>query len=454
MFIGFTRQIEMTVFSPTVVVIAGAILAVGLFCIFNRRLARNCRVLDIAVNNMSQGLVMFDKAERLVLCNDRYIDLYGLSRDVVKPGATLRDVIRNRSETGSLAIDIEKYRLEILASVASGDTMNRVVATPAGRAISVINRPIAGGHYWVGTHEDITERQQAEKQRALMLEQEQRRTLVDAAIGSFRHGVETVMATVSKSASAMRSTATNLSTSSGETAQQAVSAVDMSNEASTNVAAAAAAAEQLLVSIEEISRQLGQTTDMVRTAVAEAKETDDEVTGLAAAAQEIGDVVSLIRNIAGQTNLLALNATIEAARAGEAGKGFAVVATEVKSLAVQTAKATEQIAAQIAAVHNSTGSAVEAIRCNAERMREINRYTSSVASSVQQQNVATSEISSNVAGAASSTKKVVDVLNRVAGVVAENRSVAATVLTAAEAVEAAAASLNDKVETFLRDVAV
>ena len=156
----------------------------------------------------------------------------------------------------------------------------------------------------------------------------------------------------------------------------------MSNEASANVGAAAAAAEQLLASIEEISRQLGQTTDLVRTAVADAKETDDKVTGLAAAAQEIGDVVMLIRNIAGQTNLLALNATIEAARAGEAGKGFAVVATEVKSLAVQTAKATEQIAAQIAAVQNSTGSAAEAIRRNAERMREINRCTSSVASSV------------------------------------------------------------------------
>jgi methyl-accepting chemotaxis protein len=446
---------EMTAFfSPTVVVIAGAALAVGLLWLCNRRLARKCRVLDIALNNMSQGLVMFDKAERLAICNDRYLDLYGLSRDVVKPGATLRDVIRNRSETGSFAIDIEKYRADILASVASGSTLSRIVETPDGRAISVINRPIAGGHYWVGTHEDITERHEAERQRALMLEQEQRRACVDAAIGSFRQGVEAVLATVSESASAMRATATGLSASSGETAQQAAGAVDMSNEASSNVDAAAAAAEELLASIEEISRQLGQTNETVFTAVAEATETDDKITGLAKAAQEIGDVVMLIRNIAGQTNLLALNATIEAARAGEAGRGFAVVATEVKSLAVQTAKATEQIACQIAAVQNSTGSAVEAIRRNAERMREINRCTASVVASVQQQNVATGEISHNVAGAASSTKEVVGVLGRVAGAVAKNRNAAETVLTAAEAVEAAAASLNDKVETFLRDVAV
>ncbi len=443
----------MTAVSPTIVVIAGAALAIGLICLFNCRLARKCRVLDLALNNMSQGLVLFDKTERMVLCNKRYIDLYGLSPDVVKPGATLRDIIRNRSETGSLAIDIEKYRVEILASIAGGQTMSRIVVTPAGRAISVINRPIAGGDYWVGTHEDITERQETEKQNALLLEQEQRRALVDAAIRSFRQGVETILATVRKSALAIRSTATGLSESSGETAQQAASAVHMSNETSTNVDGAATAAVQLLTSIKEINRQLDQTTDLVRTAVAKANETNDQITGLAHAAQEIGDVVMLIRKIAGQTNLLALNATIEAARAGEAGKGFAVVATEVKSLAVQTAKATEQIAAQIAAVQNSTDSAVEAMRSNAERMHDIDRCASSVAALVQQQNAATSEISHNVAGAASSTKEVVSVLDLVAGAVAENSSAAETVLMAAEAMEVAAASLNDKVETFLRDVA-
>jgi methyl-accepting chemotaxis protein len=434
--------------------VAIVLLGLSLISAFaDRLIGEKSTMLEIALNNMSQGLVMFDKAERLVICNDRYIELYGLSRDIVKSGCSLSDVIRHRSAIGTLDLDVDKYRREILNSVATDTTYARVVQSPDGRAISVINKPIVGGQYWVGTHEDITERQRAEQQIATIAEQEQRRAVVDDAIVSFRHGVEMILNSVNESASAMRSTATGLSASSGETAQQAAGAVHMSNEASTNVGAAAAAAVQLLASIEEISRQLGQTTETVRSAVEEANETDDNIMGLAKAAQEIGDVVNLIRNIAGQTNLLALNATIEAARAGESGKGFAVVATEVKSLAVQTAKATDQIAAQIAAVQKSTASAIEAIRRNAERMREINRCTSSVAVSIQQQNAATGEISHNVASAASSTKEDVAVLDRVAGAVANNRNAADTVLMAAEAVETAAASLNDKVETFLRRVA-
>src|SRR5207302_1775319 len=125
-------------------------------------------------------------------------------------------------------------------------------------------------------------------------------------------------------------------------------------------------------------------TEVVGVAAGEAKSTNDHVAGLAKAAQKIGNVVKLIQHIAGQTNLLALNATIEASRAGESGKGFAVVASEVKSLAVQTAKATEQISARIAAVQASTAAAVEGIRRNTERMQEINRYTSSIAASVEQ----------------------------------------------------------------------
>ena len=188
--------------------------------------------------------------------------------------------------------------------------------------------------------------------------------------------------------------------------------------------------------------------------MAEAHSTNDEIVGLARAAQEIGDVVKLIQQVAGQTNLLALNATIEAARAGEAGRGFAVVASEVKALAVQTAKATEQIAAQIAAVQTSTTSTVEAIRRNTDRMQEINRYTSAVAASLAQQNAATSEITHNVAGAAEGTKAVVAVLEQVAGAVSRTLGSADTMLASSEAVEVAAGSLREKVEDFLRKVAV
>ena len=166
----------------------------------------------------------------------------------------------------------------------------------------------------------------------------------------------------------MRSTARGLFGSSEHTSQRAESAVQAFNEASANVETAAVAADELSRSIGEISRQLTQTSSVVGLATNEARATDDEIAGLADGAQKIGDVVKLIRNIAGQTNLLALNATIEAARAGEAGKGFAVVASEVKSLAVQTAKATEDIANHILAVQESTSGAVEAIRQIAERM--------------------------------------------------------------------------------------
>jgi methyl-accepting chemotaxis protein len=229
--------------------------------------------------------------------------------------------------------------------------------------------------------------------------------------------------------------------------------VRTSNEASGNVEAAAAAAEELLSSVTEIARQLEQTTELVRVAVTEAQTTNDEIAGLAQAAQKIGDVVKLIQDIAGQTNLLALNATIEAARAGESGKGFAVVASEVKSLAVQTAKATEEISGQISAVQSSTSGAVEAIRRIAGRMQEINQFASAVSTAVQEQSAATGEISHNVTSAAKGAKEVAAVLGDVAGAVSETRGSAQTVLAASEAVEAAATALRTEVESFLAKVA-
>jgi methyl-accepting chemotaxis protein len=252
----------------------------------------------------------------------------------------------------------------------------------------------------------------------------------------------------------MRTTATGLLSNSGQTSERAQSAVTASNEASTNVETSAAAAEELNGSITEINRQIVMATDIVRKAVGEARTTNDEISTLSKAGQKIGEVIKLIHAIAGQTNLLALNATIEAARAGDSGKGFAVVASEVKTLAVQTAKAIEEISQQIGAVQTAATTAVAAIGRISTRMQEIEGVATAVEGSVQQQAAATAEISRNVISAADSTKLVTGALDGVAVAAADAREAAAIVLGNSEDVERAAVELRREVETFLLKVAV
>jgi methyl-accepting chemotaxis protein len=409
--------------------------------------------LQTALNNMVHGLCMFDADGRLLTCNQPFIQMYDLSADVVRPGITLLDYLKHRAANGTFNLDVQKYYDAVMEQMSKrGGRSTTEITLPSGRIISVLNQRMAGGG-WVGVHEDITERRLAVEERTAMAKEEHRRAAIDAAISAFRERVENVLGTVGESTSSMRSTATNLYRSSDDTSHRAEGALMTSNEASANVSTAASAADELSTSIAEISRQLHKTADIVRTAVNEAETTNDEIAGLTAAAEKIGEVVKLIQNIAGQTNLLALNATIEAARAGEAGRGFAVVASEVKTLAVQTAKATEEIISHIAAVQGSTGSAVTAIRRIAERMRQINEYTSDVAAAVEQQISATGAISLNVSSAASGAKVIVSVLGQVAGAANAGRSSAQTVLAASESVENAAGKLRSEVESFLAKVA-
>jgi methyl-accepting chemotaxis protein len=370
----------------------------------------------------------------------------------VTPGITLAELLQARIAVGSFARDVNEYRHELLASLSDGQTKSLEVTTADGHVILVVNRPMPGGG-WVATHEDVTARRQAERERIGMQQQQEQREAVEQAIQGFRQRVEELLHTVADGAIAMRSTAGVLLESSGRTAKCAESALSASNEASSNVQTAAAAADELTGSIGEIGRQLDLTTGIVGAAATEASDTNAQITALAQAAQKIGDVIKLIRAIAGQTNLLALNATIEAARAGEAGKGFAVVASEVKSLAVQTAKATEDISTLIKSVQGATEGAVDAIGRIAARMHEIDTCATAVSASVSQQGSATSEISHNVTSAANGARLVVSVLDEVAGAAGDTRRSAENVLAASREVEAAAAALRGEVEGFLQRVA-
>jgi methyl-accepting chemotaxis protein len=411
-------------------------------------------LLALTLNNMTQGVVLFDLRGRLIVYNDRYRTMYELSPEVLKPGAALIDIVRERAKTGNLPRDPADYCAELMTQMAAGEIVKFVSETPDGRAISVINRAIRGTMYWVGTHDDITERRSAERKSALLQDQEARRATVDEAISWFRQSVEGVLETVADSVATMQSTASVMSAASNDTAAQTAGAVQTSNDASGSVEIAATAADELSKSIAEINRQLLRATEVIGAAANEAQSTNQDIAGLAKAAQKIDDVVKLIQSVAGQTNLLALNATIEAARAGAAGKGFAVVASEVKALAVQTGRATDDIAAQIAAVQSSTRSAVTAIANIADRMRDIQQFTGAIAVSVDQQNAATQEISGSVMAAAAGTKSVVSVLEHVSRAIGDMRSSAETVLAAAQAVETAADSLRGNVDGFLRKVAV
>ena len=440
-------------FLPDWQYLAAAVLLLAVAGIAIRRMREKIRQLRDALNNMSQGLCTFDGSARIVVFNQQYLRMYNLSPEIVKPGLPLRRLMEHRKAVGLFTGDPEKYCKEIQAGIAAGKTSKWLIGASDGRIVHAVNQPTPDGG-WVSTHEDVTEQQKLQRQRDEMAGLNQRREAVDAAIVAFRREMSTLLQTFDDSAVSMKSTATTLSSASNQTSQRAETAVGASNEASTGVKTAALATDELSGSIAEIARQIEQTDKVVRMAVDEAQTTDGEIAALADSAQKIGDVVKLIQTIAAQTNLLALNATIEAARAGEAGRGFAVVASEVKSLAVQTARATEDIAGQIVEVQGSTTGAVDAIRRITQRMQEINRYTSAVAASVEQQNAATGHISRNVATAAEATLAVATVLSDVSGAATQARVSAQTMLDTSQHVQAAATNLRNQVETFLTKVAV
>jgi methyl-accepting chemotaxis protein len=265
----------------------------------------------------------------------------------------------------------------------------------------------------------------------------------------FERKIGRIVEAVAVAASEMQGMSSSMSGSSDETARQTTAAAAASTQASANVATVASASEQLTASIGRIAEQVTRSAEMSGKAAEEARRTNMVVEGLATGTHKIGEVVTLIQNIASQTNLLALNATIEAARAGEHGRGFAVVASEVKALANQTARATEEISAQIQGIQTATGEAVTAIQAIGETIAEIDEISSAIAASVDQQGSATREIVGNVQQAAHGTSDVNDKLLNVTRASDQTGKAASKLLNAANGLSLQSEQLKSEVDDFL-----
>ena len=352
---------------------------------------------------------------------------YIVSRDIALPLGRLRGMME-RLAAGDLDVDVR-------------ETLRRDEIGAMARTVQVFKDNALAKRRLEEEHASLARKAELEKKNALA-----------AIADGFRRKVSGIVETVLHSATQMQGSAQAMATAAEMTRGQARAVAAGATEATVNVETVAASSEELSSTIADIGRQIKQASAVARQANEDGKRTHGTVAGLAAAADKIGEVAALIAAIAQQTNLLALNATIEAARAGEAGRGFAVVAGEVKSLATQTAQATETIRAQIAGIQGATASAVAAINGIANTVSSVDKISTSIASSVEQQTAATREIARNVQQAAAGAHEVSDNIGGVSIAVDQAGETARNVLKAADLLATQADLLQREVDQFLSTV--
>ena len=347
----------------------------------------------------------------------------------------------------SITLPLQKI-IGVMDALTAGDLKVEVTGRERGDEVGAVAKAVVVFKDSMVEAERARGEQEAAKTRN---DAERRQAMLDLA-DRFESSVGGVVNGVTSAATELQSTAQSMSTTAEQTARQSTVVAAASEATTQNVQTVASATEELSASISEITTQVTESSRIVGEAVHQAEDTNAKVQGLSEAAQKIGDVVRLINDIAGQTNLLALNATIEAARAGESGKGFAVVASEVKILATQTAKATEEIAAQVRAIQEATASSAEAIKNITQTINRVNEISTAIASAVEEQGAATQEISRSVQQAAQGTTEVSSNISGVTTAAQATGTAAAEVLTAAAELGKNGVLLKTQVEEFLRTV--
>lgn len=334
-----------------------------------------------------------------------------------------------------------------MSRLASGDHAVEVPGTDKKDEIGLMARSVL-----VFKESMIKAKELAANEAETVRERMARAERVNQLTDHFDADISMVLKSVASASTELQSTATSMTATAEQTSRQATAVAAATEEASSNVQTVAAASEELSSSVSEIGRQVTQSATIAQQAVEEAERTNMTVQNLSVSAEKIGNVVKLINEIASQTNLLALNATIEAARAGDAGKGFAVVASEVKSLAEQTAKATDEIRNQISSIQTSSIEAVAAIKEITGTITAINEIATSIASAVEEQSIATQEIARNVQQAAIGTGEIATNISGVTQAAGDTGAAAHQVLAASGELSKQSETMRGQVETFLMNI--